>query len=169
VRNVTFQSDSPADPAKFFLMSYPAHTVHPTALVRPADANRLNLGDSATANKRTIIQQIHEKGARSCQLVMGFTELETGSIWNTMPAHTHQRRSEVYLYFDIPDNQAVFHFMGPGLETRHLLVHPGHAVLSPIWSIHSGAGTAAYRFCWAMGGENQRFDDMDGIPVRNLK
>ena len=169
VRQVTFLSDNPADPAKFFLMSYPAHTVYPTALVRPADANRLNLGDPATANKRTIVQQIHEKGTRSCQLVMGFTELETGSIWNTMPAHTHQRRSEVYLYFDIPDNQAVFHFMGPGHETRHILVHPGQAVLSPIWSIHSGAGTAAYRFCWAMGGENQRFDDMDGIPVRDLK
>lgn len=169
VRKVAFQSDSPSDPAKFFLMSYPAHAVYPTALVRPADANRLALGDVATANKRTIVQQIHEKGAKSCQLVMGFTELETGSIWNTMPSHTHQRRSEVYLYFDIPDNQAVFHFMGPGNETRHLLVHPGQAVLSPIWSIHSGAGTAAYRFCWAMGGENQRFDDMDGIPVRELK
>ncbi len=168
-RDVSFASDSPSDPAKFFLMSYPAHAVHPTTLVRPADANRLHLGDTATANKRTIVQQIHEKGAKSCQLVMGFTELETGSIWNTMPAHTHQRRSEVYLYFDIPDNQAVFHFMGPGNETRHLLVHPGQAVLSPIWSIHSGAGTAAYRFCWAMGGENQRFDDMDGIPVRELR
>jgi len=168
-RTVTFTSADPANPAKFFLMSYPAHTVYPTTLVRPADANRLALGDASTANKRTIVQQIHEKGARSCQLVMGFTELESGSIWNTMPPHTHQRRSEVYLYFDIPDNQAVFHFMGPGNETRHLLVHPGQAVLSPIWSIHSGAGTAAYRFCWAMGGENQRFDDMDGIPVRDLK
>jgi 4-deoxy-L-threo-5-hexosulose-uronate ketol-isomerase len=168
-RAVTFQSDNAADPAKFYLISYPAHTTHPTALVRPADANRVALGSNATANERTIIQQIHEKGAKSCQLVMGFTELATGSVWNTMPPHTHQRRSEVYLYFDIPDQHAVVHFMGPGQETRHLMVHPGQAVLSPIWSIHSGCGTSSYRFCWAMGGENQRFDDMDGIPVRDLR
>ena len=168
-RTVRFQSDDAANPAKFFLVSYPAHTAYPTTLVRPADANRLHLGDSSTANQRTITQQIHEKGAKSCQLVMGFTELCTGSVWNTMPPHTHQRRSEVYLYFDIPEQHAVVHFMGPGQETRHLLVHSGQVVLSPIWSIHSGCGTASYRFCWAMGGENQRFDDMDGIPVRDLK
>ena len=168
-RAVSFQSDDAANPAKFFLMSYPAHTRYPTTLVRPADANRINLGDPSTANQRTITQQIHENGALSCQLVMGFTELATGSVWNTMPAHTHQRRSEAYLYFDIPEQQAVVHFMGPGQETRHLLVHPGQVVLSPIWSIHSGCGTSNYRFCWAMGGENQRFDDMDGIPVRDLR
>lgn len=168
-KTVVFRSDSPSDPAKFFLISYPAHASYPAVLVRPADANRVELGDAASANRRTIFQQIHEGGARSCQLVMGYTELATGSVWNTMPPHTHQRRSEVYLYFDLPENQAVLHLMGPGQETRHLVVRSGQAVLSPIWSIHSGAGTAAYRFCWAMGGENQRFDDMDGIPVASLK
>ncbi|MBU3666581.1 MAG: 5-dehydro-4-deoxy-D-glucuronate isomerase [Chthoniobacterales bacterium] len=168
-KKVLFRSDSPSEPAKFYLVSYPAHAGHPTTLVRPAEANRLELGDPASANRRTIVQQIREGGARSCQLVMGFTELATGSVWNTMPPHTHQRRSEVYLYFDLPEDQAVIHLMGPGQETRHLVMRSGQVALSPIWSIHSGAGTSAYRFCWAMGGENQRFDDMDGIPVAALK
>lgn len=168
-RDVVFQSRSANEPAKFFLISYPAHTTHPTAVISGSKANRLELGNQSTANCRTIHQQIHEKGASSCQLVMGYTELAPGSVWNTMPPHTHQRRSEVYLYFDIPEDHAVFHFMGPGHETRHLAVANGQAVLSPIWSIHSGVGTCAYKFAWAMGGENQRFDDMDGIPVRDLR
>lgn len=168
-RSVTFRSVDPNNPAKFFLVSCPAHSTHPTSLAKASDAHRISLGDSSKANERTITQQIHEKGTPSCQLVMGFTELASGSVWNTMPSHTHQRRSEVYLYFDLPEDQAVVHLMGPGRETRHLLVHNGQAVLSPIWSIHSGCGTANYRFCWAMAGENQRFDDMDGIPVRDLR
>ena len=150
-------------------MSYPAHTVYPTTLATQADANKIQLGSQETANRRTIYQYIHESGIKSCQLVMGFTRLEPGSVWNTMPAHTHSRRSEVYLYFDMPEDGTVFHYMGPGDETRHILVHPGQAVLSPIWSIHSGCGTRAYTFIWAMGGENQRFADMDGIGARDLR
>ena len=168
-RDITFASKDASAPAKFFLMSYPAHTVYPTTLATLKDANRLELGSQETANRRTIHQYIHETGIKSCQLVMGFTRLDPGSVWNTMPAHTHSRRSEVYLYFDIPEDATVFHYMGPGDETRHLLVHPGQAVLSPAWSIHSGCGTRAYTFIWAMGGENQRFADMDGIPVRDLR
>jgi len=168
-REVAFASESAATPAKYFLMSYPAHTTYPTTLIRQSDANRLELGDSANANRRVICRYIHEKGALSCQLVMGYTQLEKGSVWNTMPPHTHARRSEVYLYFDLPPETAVFHLMGPGDETRHLVVQNEQAVLSPIWSIHSGCGTSAYSFIWAMGGENQRFDDMDGIPVRDIK
>lgn len=168
-KDITFSSGDATSPAKFFLMSYPAHATHPTTLIRQAEANRLDLGKTETANKRVIYQYIHEKGAKSCQLVMGFTQLETGSVWNTMPAHTHARRSEVYLYFDVPQDSAVFHLMGPGDETRHLVMQNEQAVLSPIWSIHSGCGTSAYSFIWAMGGENQRFDDMDGIPVTELR
>ncbi len=168
-REVSFESQEASNPARFFLMSYPAHTTHPTTCATASEANQVNLGAQETANRRTIFQYIHEKGIRSCQLVMGFTRLETGSVWNTMPPHTHSRRSEVYLYFDVPEDAAVFHFMGPGQETRNLLMHSGEAVLSPIWSIHSGCGTQSYSFIWAMGGENQRFDDMDGIAVRDLR
>jgi 4-deoxy-L-threo-5-hexosulose-uronate ketol-isomerase len=134
-----------------------------------ASANRLDLGAPATANQRTIFQYIHEGGARSCQLVAGLTQLNTGSVWNTMPPHTHARRSEIYLYCDLPAEAAVIHLMGPKDETRHIVVRDGQAVLSPIWSIHSGCGTEAYSFIWAMGGENQRFADMDGIKVSELK
>lgn len=169
-REVIFASDDPAQPAKFYLVSYPAHAVvHPTKPAQPADANQLQLGAPETANQRTIFQYIHEAGIRSCQLVLGFTQLAPGSVWNTMPPHTHSRRSEVYLYFDLPADAAAFHFMGPGDETRHLLVHNGQAVLSPIWSIHAGCGTRNYSFIWAMGGENQRFADMDGIAVSDLR
>jgi len=168
-RDIAFTSNDSAAPAKFYLMSYPAHTVYPTTLATQADANKIQLGSQETANRRTIYQYIHESGIKSCQLVMGFTRLEPGSVWNTMPAHTHSRRSEVYLYFDMPEDGTVFHYMGPGDETRHILVHPGQAVLSPIWSIHSGCGTRAYTFIWAMGGENQRFADMDGIGARDLR
>ncbi|HUB66877.1 MAG TPA: 5-dehydro-4-deoxy-D-glucuronate isomerase [Candidatus Methylacidiphilales bacterium] len=167
-RDVTFASQDPKSPAKFYLMSYPAHTAHPTVLAKPADAKQIKLGSQETANQRTIYQYIHEDGIKSCQLVMGYTKLEAGSVWNTMPPHTHMRRSEVYLYFDIPDDAAIFHFMGPGNETRHLCLHSGQAVLSPIWSIHSGCGTRSYTFIWAMGGENQRFADMDGIAICDL-
>jgi len=155
--------------AKFYLISYPAHAAYPTQKATLADANQLNLGSPATSNERVIYQYIHENGIKSCQLVMGFTVLKTGSVWNTMPPHTHTRRSEVYLYFGIPEGNTVFHFMGDPEETRHLCVHNQQAVLSPAWSIHSGCGTANYTFVWAMGGENQRFDDMDPAPIANLR
>ena len=168
-REVSFASSDKANPARYYLISYPAHAAYPTGLVPQGSANRVDLGASATANERTIFQYIHEGGARSCQLVTGMTQLKTGSTWNTMPPHTHLRRSEVYLYFDLPENAAVFHFMGAGDETRHLVMHSGQAVLSPSWSIHCGCATEAYSFIWAMGGENQKFTDMDGIKISDLK
>jgi 4-deoxy-L-threo-5-hexosulose-uronate ketol-isomerase len=169
VKEVVFASLNAEMPARFFLISYPAHTAYPVTLIKQTKANRLELGKAETANRRVIYQYIHEKGAKSCQLVMGFTQMEPGSVWNTMPPHTHARRSEVYLYFDVPQDAAVIHLMGPGDETRHLVMQNEQAALSPIWSIHSGCGTFAYSFVWAMGGENQRFDDMDSIPVTALR
>jgi len=168
-RTISFGNGHPKKAAKFLLISYPAHCTYPTTFVKHSEANTLKLGSPETANQRTIFQYIHEGGIKSCQLVMGFTRMDTGSVWNTMPPHTHTRRSEVYVYFDIPDHAAAFHFMGPGDETRHLLVHDGQAVLSPVWSIHSGCGSQAYSFVWAMGGENQQFTDMDGIAIRDLR
>lgn len=168
-REIVFTSVDPAAPAKFYLLSYPAHAVHPTTRIRQVEAREIRLGSQETANERTIFQYIHEEGVKSCQLVMGFTRLETGSVWNTMPPHTHLRRSELYLYFDVPADAAVFHFMGSPQETRHLLMHSGQVALSPAWSIHSGCGTQAYSFIWAMGGENQRFTDMDGVAIHALR
>jgi len=166
---ISFTSAKADAPARFFLVSYPAHTTHPTKLARQADAKMIKLGSPETANQRTIYQYVHEEGVKSCQLVMGYTQLDPGSVWNTMPPHTHLRRSEIYLYFTVPETQAVVHLMGPSDETRHLLVHNEQAVLSPIWSIHSGCGTGHYAFVWAMGGENQVFADMDGIPANALR
>jgi len=168
-KDISFASADAAIPARFYIVSYPAHTAYPTALAKKADANAIEMGSDESANKRTIYQYIHEKGIKSCQLVMGFTVLEPGNVWNTMPCHTHERRTEVYMYFGLEENSKVFHFMGPGDETRHLAVANEQAVISPMWSIHSGCGTRAYSFCWAMGGENQRFDDMDHIAVKDLK
>ncbi len=168
-KEVSFSSADASDPARFYMVSYPAHTEYPTTQAKKADANALNLGSIEDSNKRTIYQYIHEKGIKSCQLVMGFTALESGSVWNTMPCHTHERRTEVYMYFGLEEDSKVFHFMGPGDETRHIAVSNEQALLSPMWSIHSGCGTRAYTFCWAMGGENQRFDDMDHIKVADLK
>lgn len=155
--------------AEFLLISYPAHANYPTRKATQADANILKLGSKADANERTLYQYIHENGIRSCQLVMGYTELAPGSIWNTMPSHTHTRRSEVYTYFDIPPGHAVLHLMGEPQQTRPLWMGNHDVALSPAWSIHSGAGTNAYRFVWAMGGENQRFDDMDKIDITTLR
>lgn len=166
---VIFRSDDRAQPAKFYLVSYPAHASHPCMRAGIAQANRLERGAMEGANQRTISQLIHEGGVQSCQLVLGFTQMAPGSVWNTMPPHTHMRRSEVYLYFDVAADAAVFHFMGPAGQTRHLLVHNEQAVLSPAWSIHSGCGTQRYNFVWAMGGENQRFADMDEIAVADLR
>ncbi len=166
---VSFASEDAATPARFYLISYPAHTQYPTTLAKKADANALAMGTVEDANKRTIYQYIHENGIQSCQLVMGFTVLEPGSVWNTMPCHTHERRTEVYMYFELDEASKVFHMMGPGDETRHITVGNEQAVISPMWSIHSGCGTQAYNFCWGMGGENQRFDDMDHIAIKDLK
>ena len=168
-KEITFHSESGAKPARFYILSYPAHKEYPTTHAKKAEANALHLGTTEDANKRTIYQYIHENGIQSCQLVMGFTALEAGSVWNTMPCHTHERRTEVYLYFGLEENTKVFHFMGPGDETRHLAMSNEQAVISPMWSIHSGCGTQAYTFCWGMGGENQRFDDMDHIAIKDLK
>jgi 4-deoxy-L-threo-5-hexosulose-uronate ketol-isomerase len=163
-REITFSSADARQPARFYIISLPAHKAYPNAHSTKAQANRIDAGSQAGANVRSIYQFIHQGGVPSCQLVMGFTELTPGSIWNTMAAHTHERRSEVYLYFDLAGDNVVFHLMGSPQETRHIVVRDGQAVVSPSWSIHAGAGTSNYCFVWAMGGENQDFDDMD--PVR---
>jgi 4-deoxy-L-threo-5-hexosulose-uronate ketol-isomerase len=168
-QKIAFSSKVANDPAAFFLLSYPAHTAYPTAHAQMKDATPVELGTLADANRRTIYKYIHTGGIKSCQLVMGVTRLQEGSVWNTMPAHTHTRRSEIYMYFDLTPKQRVMHFMGKPQETRHLIVANRQAVISPSWSIHSGCGTGAYTFCWAMGGENQTFEDMDPAPVDQLK
>ncbi len=167
-REIEFASESAEHPARFFLLSYPAHATFPTTKATLADARRVELGAPATANRRTIHQYIHEGGIRSCQLVMGFTELQEGSVWNTFPPHRHDRRTEVYCYFDLPSDGVVVHLFGEPEDTRHLVVREGEAIVSPAWSIHSGVGTGAYRFVWGMGGENQTFNDMDPVPVGSL-
>lgn len=166
---VSFTSADAATPAEFYLLSYPAHTAYPTTHVTLAATTGTELGSQGDANARTIYKYIHTGGIKSCQLVLGVTVLKPGSVWNTMPAHTHLRRSEVYLYFNVPPKAAVVHFAGLPQETRHLLVHDRQAALSPAWSIHSGAGTSNYSFVWGMGGENQEFSDMDGVAVRDLR
>jgi 4-deoxy-L-threo-5-hexosulose-uronate ketol-isomerase len=166
-KEVAFENGA-AGQAQFFFISTPAHAKHPTAVVRRADLRTDPIGDPAKANRRRINKLIHPDGVKSCQLVLGFTEFEPGSVWNTMPPHTHSRRTEIYLYFDLGDN-VVFHFMGEPHATRHLVVRDREAVLSPAWSIHCGAGTGAYRFIWAMGGDNQIFADMDAVPMTGLK
>jgi 4-deoxy-L-threo-5-hexosulose-uronate ketol-isomerase len=168
-RKVIFGSKNPTEPAAFYLLSYPAHAPYPTMLARRADATAVELGSAPDANRRTIYKYIHTGGIKSCQLVMGFTELQDGSVWNTMPPHTHTRRSEVYIYFDLDASRRVVHFMGTPQETRHLVIADRQAVISPSWSIHCGCGTGAYTFCWGMGGENQAFEDMDPAPLQTLK
>ena len=166
---VFFASNDANAPAKFYLVSAPAHTSYETRLIKIADAAKKPLGDPATSNKRVINQFIHPAVLKTCQLSMGLTELESGSVWNTMPAHTHERRMEIYTYFEIPEGNIVFHFMGQRQETRHIVMKNFDAVISPSWSIHAGAGTSNYSFIWAMGGENQEFDDMDTIPPSEMK
>jgi len=169
-RSVVFADAGEQDPgAQFYLFSAPAHTTYPTQLVLRGEGNALELGDQLTSNRRTLNQYIHPKGIRSCQVMMGVTELHPGSMWNTMPAHTHNRRTECYLYFDVAPDARVIHLLGEPSETRHLVVADRQAVISPSWSIHSGVGTAAYSFVWAMAGENQSFDDMDAAPVVTLR
>lgn len=167
-RQIEFGSIDPGTPALFYLVSYPAHASHPTMLIRGSEAESISLGSPVTANRRTINKYIRPPAVESCQLTMGLTDLEEGSIWNTMPAHVHPRRTEIYLYFDLPEDAAVFHFLGEPGETRHVVVRNRQVVLSPEWSIHSGAGTTSYSFIWAMGGENCEFADMDAIPMSKL-
>ncbi|MCW2166197.1 4-deoxy-L-threo-5-hexulose uronate isomerase [Microbacterium hydrothermale] len=168
IRDVVF-ADARDAGAQFYLFSAPAHTTYPAALVSPGEGTVRELGDPLTSNRRTLNQYIHENGVQSCQIVMGVTQLHPGSMWNTMPAHTHDRRTECYLYFDVPDDARVVHLMGERDETRHLIVGDRQAVISPSWSLHSGVGTAAYSFVWAMAGENQSFDDMDAAPITDLR
>ena len=167
-KEVEFSSATAEEPAWFYFVSYPAHKEYPTKLVKKAEANRLEMGSMEECNERVIHQSILPGIVDSCQLCMGFTQLSPGSNWNTMPVHTHRRRTEVYMYFDLPEDQCVFHFMGESDETRSIVVRKGQAVASPSWSIHSGVGTRNYTFIWAMGGENQEFPDMDHVAVKDL-
>lgn len=168
-KEVSFRSNNPNNPARFYGVSAPAHKVCETKLLTITEAAKVSVGTAETSNKRVINQFIHPDVLETCQLLMGLTKLDSGNVWNTMPAHTHERRMEVYTYFDIPKDQAVFHFMGTPQETRHITVKNFDAIISPSWSIHSGCGTSNYTFIWAMGGENQEFADMDVIPIPDLR
>ena len=168
-KDIFFKSLDENHPAKFYMVSAPAHTAYETRLIKLADAAKKPLGDAKTSNKRVINQFIHPSVLKTCQLSMGMTALEEGSVWNSMPCHTHERRMEIYMYFEVPENQVVMHFMGEPQETRHLVMQNEEAVISPSWSIHCGAGTGSYTFIWAMGGENQEFDDMDNLVPTELR
>lgn len=168
-QNVTFSSADAANPAVFYLLSAPAHHTYPTRLFTKEDATPVTIGSMETSNHRTIYKYIHLDGIQSCQLVMGLTVLKTGSVWNTMPSHVHDRRMEAYCYFDVPSNQRVLHLMGEPSETRHLWVADRQAIISPPWSIHSGCGTSNYSFIWGMAGENKDYTDMDAVTMEDLK
>lgn len=168
-KEVYFSSNDTEQPAKFYLNSTPAHQSYPTKRVTKAESNKIELGRMETANHRTINQMLLHTVIQTCQLQMGMTELKPGSVWNTMPSHTHDRRMEVYFYFEVPEEQAVSHFMGPVDETRHIWMQNEQAVISPPWSIHSGAGTSNYTFIWGMAGENMDYDDMDKSPITSLR
>jgi len=168
-KELVFDSCDYKDPAEFYINSCPAHKEYPTKLITVDMADNRHLGSKEACNERIIHRYIVPETCQSCQLDMGLTHLEPGSVWNTMPSHTHARRMEVYMYFDIDPTEAVFHMCGPGNETRHIVMHNKQAVISPSWSIHSGVGTKNYTFIWGMCGENQDFDDMDNIPTEDLK
>lgn len=168
-KEVTFASKDSSKPAKFYILTCPAHKPCPAKLISYDMAIHKHLGSLKDSNERTINQYIHPDILETCQLSMGLTHLEEGSVWNTMPAHTHERRMEVYFYFDIPENQAVFHFMGEPTETRHIVMHNDEAVINPSWSIHSGCGTTNYTFIWGMCGENRAYDDQDWIKTEDLR
>lgn len=168
VRNVEFLSARPENPATFYFVSFPAHAAYPVSLVRYSDAEKTHLGSEDNANRRTIHKYIHPGRVKSCQLVMGLTELAAGSVWNTMPPHTHVRRSEVYLYSGLDEDSLVVHLVGTPDKTRSLIVRNLQVVLSPSWSIHCAVGTKNYLFVWAMGGENQEFSDQDAVSMRDL-
>jgi 4-deoxy-L-threo-5-hexosulose-uronate ketol-isomerase len=169
VKEVAFSSIDANEPAVFYALSAPAHQAYPTTYLQQASAFSAQMGSLETANDRKIIRYIHKDGIQSCQLVMGLTILSTGSVWNTIPPHTHDRRMEVYFYFDVADDQRVFHYMGEPQETRHIVVANHEAVLSPTWSIHAGSGTKNYSFIWGMAGENLDYADMDLIAVKDIK
>ena len=169
VKEVVFESADPSAPAMFYLLSAPAHASHPVQYMPKEKALPTDMGSLETSNARTIYKYIHAEGIQSCQLVMGLTILKTGSVWNTMPAHTHTRRMEAYFYFDVPASQRVFHFMGMPTETRHMLVDNYQGVVSPSWSIHSGCGTSNYSFIWGMAGENYTYTDMDMVDIGDLR
>lgn len=168
-KNVSFASKDAKTPAVFYLLSSPAHATHSTTLLTNEDAVKVALGSAATANHRTINKYIHLEGIKSCQLVMGLTILHEGSVWNTMPPHVHDRRMEAYFYFDVPQGQKIFHFMGEGNETRHITMNNYDAVVSPPWSVHSGCGTSNYGFIWGMAGENLDYTDMDAINIPDIR
>ncbi|RFS14317.1 5-dehydro-4-deoxy-D-glucuronate isomerase [Emticicia sp. C21] len=168
-QKVVFESVDSSNPAKYFILSAPSHAAYPTRLMTKEEASPANMGAVETANQRIIYKYIHLDGIRSCQLVMGLTVLQTGSVWNTMPSHTHDRRMEAYCYFDVPENHRVLHLMGQPQETRHLWISNHQAIISPPWSVHSGCGTSNYSFIWGMAGENQSFADMDFIPISELR
>lgn len=168
-KEVTFYSDDATKPAKFYTLSAPAHTKYPNCHVDVNKANKVPKGCQEEGNKRTIYQFLHPDVMPTCQLMMGLTKLDSGNVWNTMPAHTHDRRMEVYFYFNLEEDQVVFHLFGEPDETRHIVMRQDEAVISPSWSLHAGCGTANYNFIWGMTGENQAFDDMDHIPMQELK
>ncbi|CBV42844.1 5-dehydro-4-deoxy-D-glucuronate isomerase [Halomonas elongata] len=168
-RDIQFESQNPDKPAAFYMACAPAHQAHPTRKVTLEDASPQTLGDTANSNRRTIYKYLVPDVLPTCQLLMGMTRLEEGSLWNTMPCHTHERRMEAYFYFDMADDSLVFHMMGEPQETRHLVVRNRQAVLSPSWSLHSGVGTGSYTFIWAMVGENQTFPDMDHVAMSDLR
>ena len=168
-KELVFTSADEKNPAKFYINSSPAHKTYPTVMINLEKANKVHLGDLANSNKRTIYQYVHPAVCQSCQLVMGMTMLEPNNMWNTMPCHTHERRMEVYLYFDMTDDNKVFHLMGEPNETRHIVMGNEQAVISPSWSIHSGVGTKNYTFIWGMAGENQTFTDMDHVAMNDLR
>ena len=168
-KKVSFKSSDKKDPAKFYLNSTPAHAAYPVIKVSKNNAQQVRLGTPEKANIRTINQLVHPSVLKSCQLVMGMTELAPNSVWNTMPSHTHDRRMEVYFYFDMPEDSVVFHLLGEPGETRHIVVRNEQAVITPSWSIHSGVGTGSYTFIWGMAGENQSFTDMDDVPMSVLR
>lgn len=167
-KDIRFASEDPSKPAKFYFNSAPAHKSYPTVLIKPEECVNVELGSLESSNHRVITKYILPGQVESCQLVMGMTGLKPGSVWNTMPCHTHDRRMEVYLYFDMPDDAVVFHYMGEPQETRHIVMRNEQAVISPSWSIHAGSGTQAYTFIWGMVGENQDFDDMDGVLMTDI-
>jgi len=169
VKDISFISVNEADPASFFLLSVPAHQSYPTTKYSKEQAAPVDLGSPATSNERTIYKYIHQDGIKSCQLVMGLTVLKEGSVWNSVPPHTHTRRMEVYFYFDVPDQQRVFHMLGEPQETRHVIMQNHEAVIAAPWSVHFGCGTSNYSFIWGMAGENQQFTDMDPAPIAELK